>query len=54
MLNDQIGRTYERFFELPLAVVVVVLWLVGALLTSTSVLVAYLGGLVLVRTLAGA
>jgi hypothetical protein len=54
MLNGLEGRTYERFLGLPVAVVVAVLWLVGAVLIDTSVLVVYLGGLVLVRTLAGA
>jgi hypothetical protein len=54
MLNGQEGRTYERFLGLPVAVVVSVLWLVGAVLAGTGVLVLYLGGLVLVRALAGA
>ena len=52
--NYQVGRTFERLLGLPVAVVVAVLWLVGAVLIATSVLVVYLGGLVLVRTLAGA
>jgi hypothetical protein len=54
MLNGQEGRTYERFLELPVAVVVAVLWLVGAMLVGMGVLVLYLGRLVLVQTLAGA
>ena len=54
MVNGQEGRMYERFLELPVAVVVAVLWLAGAVLTGTSVLVLYLGGLVLVRTLEAA
>jgi hypothetical protein len=33
--------------------VVAVLWLVGAVLAGMSVLVVYLGGLLLVQTLAG-
>ncbi len=51
--NDHVGRTFERFLGLPVAVVVAVLWLVRAVLIATSVLVVYLGGLLLVRTLAG-
>jgi hypothetical protein len=51
--NDQVGRTYERFLGVPVAVVIAVLWLVGAVLVGTSVLVVYLGGLLLVRTLSG-
>ena len=54
MLNGLEGRTYERFLGLPVAVVVAVLWLVGAVLAGTCALVVYLGGVVLVRTLAGA
>ncbi len=42
MLNGPEGRTYERFLELPAAVVVAVLWLVGAVLEGTGVLVLYL------------
>jgi hypothetical protein len=55
MLNGLEGRTYERFLELPVVVVVAVLWLVGAMLVGMGVLlVLYLGRLVLVQTLAGA
>jgi hypothetical protein len=32
MLNGLEGRTYVRFLELPVAVVVTVMWLVGAVL----------------------
>jgi hypothetical protein len=53
MLNGLEGRTYERFLRLPVAVVVAVLWVVGAVLAGMSVLVVYLGGLLLVQTLAG-
>jgi hypothetical protein len=48
MLNGREGRTYERFLGLPVAVVVAVLWLVGAMLVGMGVLVLYLGGLALV------
>jgi hypothetical protein len=45
MLNGLEGRTYERFLGLPVAVVVAVLWLVGAVLAGTcAALVLYLGG----------
>ena len=54
MSNGQEGRTYQRFLGLPVAVVVTVLWLVGAVLAGTCALLLYLGGLVLVQTLAGA
>jgi hypothetical protein len=54
MSNGQEGRTYEQFLGLPVAVVVAVLWLVGAVLAATSALVVYLGVLGVVRTLAGA
>ena len=53
-MNGQEGRTYKRLLGLPVAVVVTVLWLVGAVIEGTGVLVVYLGGLLLVRTLAGA
>jgi hypothetical protein len=43
-LNGLEGRTYERFLQLPVAVVVAVLWLVGAVLAGTCGLVLYLGG----------
>jgi hypothetical protein len=42
MLNGLESRTYERFLRLPVAVVVAVLWLVGAVLAGMSVLVLYL------------
>jgi hypothetical protein len=54
MLNGLEGRTYELFLGLPAAVVVAVLWFVGAVLAGTCALVLYLGGVVLVQALAGA
>jgi uncharacterized membrane protein SpoIIM required for sporulation len=52
--NEEIGQIYERFLELPGAVVVAMLWLVGAVvLGGTSALALYLGGLVLGPMLAG-
>ena len=53
-MNGLEGRTYERFLRLPVAVVVAVLWLVGAVLAGTCALVVYLGVLGVVRMLAGA
>jgi hypothetical protein len=53
MLTGEVGRTFERFLELPVAVVLAVLWAAGAVLEGTVVLVLYLGGLVLVQTLVG-
>ena len=53
-MNGLKGRTYARFLGLPVAVVVTVLWLVGAVLAGTCALVVYLGLLGVVRTLAGA
>ena len=47
--NDQVGQTFERLLGLPVAVVVAVLWLVGAVLIATSVLVVYLVGSLLNR-----
>jgi hypothetical protein len=44
MLNGQVGRTFERCLELPVAVVLAVLWLVGAVLESTVVVLLYQGG----------
>jgi hypothetical protein len=36
-----IGRAYERFLELPVAVVLVVLWLLGALILGAVVMGGY-------------
>ena len=45
---------YERFLELPPAVVVAVLWLAGMALLSSSVLLLYVLGTSLARVVAGA
>jgi hypothetical protein len=47
------ARIYARFVELPVPVVLVVLWLVGVVLLSTGVLVLYLFASALVRMLLG-
>ena len=44
-------RIYARFVELPVPVVLVVLWLAGVALLSTGVLALYLYTLALVRML---
>ena len=42
MLNGQVvGQAYGRFLELPLAVVLAVLWLVGAVLEGMCVVALY-------------
>jgi hypothetical protein len=42
MSNSQLGLAYERFLELPVAVVLAVLWLVGAVIEGTCVLALFL------------
>ena len=42
MLNGQVGQTYEHFLELPVGVVLAVLWLVGAVLEGICVLALFL------------
>ena len=51
--KEEIGQIFERFLELPVAVVLAVLWVVGAVLEGACALALYLAGLVLVQTLAG-
>jgi hypothetical protein len=48
-----IGRTYERFLELPQAFVLAVLWMVGATLLGSIALALYWTGWVLVRSVVG-
>jgi hypothetical protein len=42
MLNSHVGQAYERFLELPVAVVLAVLWLVGAMLEGICALALFL------------
>ena len=49
-----IGRAYERFLELPVVVVLAVLWLLGGAIIGSCLLAIYLYGLALVRILLGA
>ena len=37
-----LGRTYERFLEMPVPIVLVVMWLAGAALIGVFVLALYL------------
>jgi hypothetical protein len=46
-------RTYEWVLELPMVIVLVVLWLAGTAVLGTCALLLYLYGLTLVRLLAG-
>ncbi len=48
-----IGRTYERFLELPQAFVLAVLWMVGTALLGSIALALYWTGWVLVQLAAG-
>lgn len=51
--KNWIVETYERFYELPVPVILAVLWLVGAVLLSSYALVLYLYWSALVRMLLG-
>ncbi len=48
-----VGRTYERFLELPPAFVLAALWMVGAALLGSIALALYWTGWVLVLLAAG-
>ena len=48
-----VGQAYERFLELPVVVVLAVLWLAGTALLGSVALVLYSPGWVLVRSVAG-
>jgi len=39
--SSRIGRAYERFLELPVLLVLLVLWVAGVAMLSSVVLVAY-------------
>ena len=47
--DDLVGQSYEQFLELPVPVVLAVLWVVGAVLEGTLVAALYWNGLVLVQ-----
>jgi hypothetical protein len=46
-------RTYVAFFELPVPLVLVVLWVAGVVLEGLVVVALYEGGLILLRYLGG-
>ena len=48
-----IGRTYERFLELPVVFVLAALWIVGAALLGSIAVALYWTGWVLVQLAAG-
>ena len=52
-LPPAVGRAYEEFLELPVALVLVVMWLVGVALEGSGALLMYRAGEVLVRAAAG-
>ena len=51
--KEGVESAYEWFLELPPAVVLVVLWVAGAVLLGSCALVLYMAGSVVVRSLAG-
>jgi hypothetical protein len=44
MLNGRVGRRFERFLELPVAVVLGVLWFLGAVREGICILAPFLKG----------
>jgi hypothetical protein len=53
LLPLTVGQAYERFLELPVVVVLAVMWLAGAALLGSVALVLYSAGWVLVRSVVG-
>ena len=51
--KNWIVRAYERFYELPVPVVLAVLWLVGAVLLGLGALALYLYAFALARMVLG-
>ena len=52
--KNWLGKAYERFYELPVPVILVVLWLVGAMLLGLCALALYVYASALERVLLGA
>ena len=48
-----IGRAYEWFLELPVVIVLTVMWVAGVALLGSCALALYMAGSVVVRSLAG-
>ncbi len=48
-----VGQPYERFLELPVALMLAVMWVAGVVLMGSGALVLYSVGLVLVRLMGG-
>jgi hypothetical protein len=53
LLPPMVGQAYERFLELPVVVVLAVMWVAGAALLGSVALALYSAGWVLVRSVAG-
>jgi hypothetical protein len=53
LLPLTVGQAYERFLELPVVVVLAVMWLAGATLLGSVALVLYSAGWALVQAVAG-
>ncbi len=51
VLKGQIDQAYELFLELPVAVVLAMLWLLGAVLGASCVVALYAVGRVVLRAL---
>ena len=52
-IKHAIGQAYERFLELPVPLVLVVLWFAGLVILGSLALVLYVYGASLVRVLTG-
>jgi hypothetical protein len=53
LLPPTVGQAYERFLELPVVVVLAVMWLAGAALLGSVTLVLYSAGWTLEQAVAG-
>ena len=51
--KNWIGEAYKRLYELPVPMVLVLLWIAGVVLLSSCALMLYLYGPALVRMLLG-
>jgi hypothetical protein len=51
-ISAGIGRAYKWFLQLPVVIVLLVLWVAGAALLGSCALVLYMAGSELVRSLA--